>query len=110
MVHNRIVKPHWKQRFCVDGPFVFLRSVMLEEGRVQVGDPVPDYLAENKHRMKMWFNGDIVGMAHWDYVNGVPKEAEPEAYVDCGGGWYLFPDGEKVHGKKALEGKLATLV
>ena len=107
MAHNRIVKPHWKQRFHVDGPFVFLRSVMLEEGRVQVGDPVPDYLAEDKHRMKMWFNGDIVGMAHWDYENGCPKAP---AYESLGGAWFLFPDGEKVHGKKALEAKLATLV
>jgi len=111
----RIVK-HWKQVFNENGPFIFTRSMQLEDGRCMVGDDVPSYLSDNKHRMKMWWQADRIALKNWSYPEARPMtKSEVEArdvsvYADLGGAWFLFPDGEKVHGKKALEAKLATLV
>lgn len=118
MAHDRIVK-HWKQVFNPAGPFIFTRSMQLEEGRCSVGDDVPSYLSDNKHRMEIWWKADRIALKNWNYPEARPMtfdevEARDEAnappYANLGGAWFLFPDGEKVHGKKALEAKLATLV
>ena len=109
MAHARIVR-HWKQKFAVEGPFIFTRSMQLEEGRCSVGDDVPDYLANDKHRMRMWWKADRIALKNWDYEKGIPLEAPELPYIELGGAWFLFPDGTKAHGKKQLEAKLATLV
>lgn len=118
MAHARITK-HWKQKFNPEGPFIFTRSLMLEDGRVAVGDDVPDYLSSNKHRMLMWWKANRIALKNWNYPLGVPMtkkeieardKAEAPLYEKLGGAWFLFQDGTKAHGKKQLEAKLATLV
>jgi len=118
MAHDKVIK-HWKQVFDPNGPFIFTSSMQLEEGRCSVGDDVPDYLAQDRHRMSIWWKADRIALKNWDYDKGVPMtplqvherdEAEAPLYEDRGGAWFLFKDGTKVHGKKALEAKLATLV
>ncbi len=118
MAHVRIIK-HWKQVFNENGPFIFTRSMQLEEGRCAVGDNVPSYLADNKHRMKFWWKANRIALKNWNYHKGVPMTeeeivardvAEAPLYEELGGAWFLFQDGTKAHGKKQLEAKLATLV
>lgn len=106
---GRVVK-HWKQKFDPAGPFIFTRSLMLENGRCSVGEDVPEYLSKDKHRMRMWWKADRIALKNWDYDKGVPIEAEAPLYKELGGAWYEFADGTKAHGKKQLEAKLATLV
>lgn len=97
---------HWKQQFDPAGPFVFAKRVRLETGMAEAGTDVPGDIAQNTHRMKTWFRGGFIAMKHFDHDEGRMAEPEAPAYEDCGGGWYLFPDGTKVHGKKALAAKL----
>jgi len=104
----RIVR-HWKQEFDPAGPFIFTREMQLESGKVPAGSDVPEDLAADGHRMKVWWKGGRIALKNWDYELGVPKAADEPLYEDRGGAWFLFKDGTKVHGKKALEAKLASL-
>ena len=72
---KRVVR-HWKQVFNIEGPFVFTRSLQLEEGRCMVGDTVPDYLSSNGHRMKMWWRGNVIALKNWDYPEARPMTDE----------------------------------
>lgn len=105
---GRIVR-HWKQKFDANAPLIFLRATELEGGVVQAGGDVPESLRSQSARMKIWWNGNRVALKNWDYDKGEPAVAV-DSYTDLGGAWFLFPDGEKVHGAKALEAKLASLV
>ncbi len=105
---SRIVR-HWKQKFDLNAPFIFTRGTQLEEGLALVGSDVPEYLRSQGHRMKIWWNANRIALKNWDYDKGIPKDAK-DSYTKLGGAWFLFPDGEKVHGRKALEAKLAALV
>lgn len=105
---SRIVR-HWKQKFDPSASFIFTRGTKLEDGLALVGSTVPEYLRLKSHRMKIWWNANRIALRDWDYALGIPKEPELP-YDSLGGAWFLFPDGEKVHGKKALEAKLASLV
>ena len=106
---SRIVR-HWKQKFDINAEFIFTRGTQLEEGLALVGDDVPEYLRSQGHRMKIWWDADRIALKNWDYEKGIPKEPEAPLYEKLGGAWFLFPDGTKAHGKKALEAKLAELV
>jgi len=102
----RIVR-HWKQKFDPSEPFIFTRDTQLEDGVVPAGEDVPEYLASQSHRMKIWWKSGRIALKNWDYDQGVPAQAKP--YKELGGAWFLFPDGSKVHGKAQLEAKLAEL-
>ena len=110
----RIVK-HWKQVFKPGVPFIFTRGTRLEEGFALVGSTVPDYLADDAHRMKMWWRANRIALKNWDYLKGQPMTDDEVSvrdvplYKELGGAWFLFQDGTKAHGKKQLEAKLATL-
>ena len=105
----RIVR-HWKQKFNPTADFIFMRGMQLEEGFALVGSDVPEYLRSQAHRMQIWWDANLIALKNWDYDKGVPTDPEAPAYESLGGAWFLFPDGKKVHGKKALEAKLASLV
>ena len=102
----RIVR-HWKQKFDEDAALIFIKRVQLDGSVAMPGDTVPEDLRSQRHRMKVWWRAGFVALKDWDYENGVP--AEEPSYEDRGGGWYVFADGTKVHGKRALEAKLAEV-
>lgn len=111
---SRIVR-HWKQVFTPAGPFIFTRGTQLEEGFALVGSDVPGYLSDRGHRMKIWWNAGRIALKNWNYDEGrdmtpdeISKRDQPD-YESRGGAWFIFPDGTKVHGKKALAAKLAEL-
>lgn len=74
---------HWKERFKLGMPLIFIREVRLDAERtVRAGDPVtPELRAElGEHRLKMWWQAKRVGCAQKSVVPAlVPVPARKEA-------------------------------
>lgn len=97
---------HHSQKFDINADLIFTKMVSLDGYDAQPGDDVPKAVCSG-HRSRIWWKSGVVALKHWNYETQQP--IDPDEPKDLGGGWYLFPDGEKVHGNKALAAKLASL-
>ena len=51
---------HWKQRFDENAKFIWRRSVLWEGESVKVGDPIPDSLANNRAKLRRFWQSQIM--------------------------------------------------
>ena len=68
---------HWKQRYDEDAKFIWRRSVTWNGVMVEVGTEVPEDLANNKAKLRRFWQSHIIELAVFeerDVMSGEPNQ------------------------------------
>ena len=105
---------HWKQRFDPNASFVFRRRTVFGSKRYNSGDLIPEELATNKGKLRLFWECRRIELAYFDAPNvatgQVEKSDSDDVKVEQRGPWYFVKKGtkeEKVRGKDNLDKLLA---
>ncbi len=60
---------HWKQRFHKDAEFIWRRSVIYAGESCKPGDPIPDILADNKTKLRRFWESGTIELAQFEDPN-----------------------------------------
>lgn len=69
---------HWKQRFKNNADFIWRRPVIWQGKAVKAGDPIPKSLAENKTKLRRFWEARVIELAEFeepDVLTGQKPEA-----------------------------------
>ena len=57
---------HWKQRFDPDAQFIFRRDIVWGTDSYKVGDAIPQALADNKYKLRNFWESETIELAQFD--------------------------------------------
>lgn len=60
---------HWKQQFDKNAAFVWRRRMLYRGTLTVLGDPIPEFLASNKTKLRRFWESQVIELAEFDAPN-----------------------------------------
>ena len=80
MMRIRTIR-HWKQRFNPNAAFICRRRMEWGDGVYEPGDPIPEGLAENRGKLRRFWEAGRIELAEFEALDVVTGQDESEPVI-----------------------------